>query len=136
MGAAVGKGRVAPPASQAAKRGAGRAGLELDGARAKPSVVDATSAGHLACSRCRIRVHATAPAIDLLEARCPICEAPLEPGPASRAIGLRLFDLDPFSEPGVAAALTQPPAPVDLVVRRDASSARRDGAAQQSRRLP
>lgn len=92
------------------------------------------SADHLGCSWCRIRVHATALAVDLLEARCPICEVPLAPGPASQVIGFRFFDLDPFSEPGVATARTQPAAPVDLVVRREADAARR--GAHHSRRLP
>ncbi len=95
-----------------------------------------TSPGHLGCGCCRIRVHATDPAIDLLEARCPICETPLAPVPASRVIGFRLFDLDPFSEPGAVAARTRSPAPVDLVVRRDASLMRPDGAAHHPSTLP
>jgi len=94
------------------------------------------SEGHLGCSWCRIRVRATDPAIDLLEARCPICEVPLAPVPASTVIGFRLFDLDPFSESGVAAARAQPGVPADLVVRRDASSARREGGIHHPRRLP
>jgi hypothetical protein len=94
------------------------------------------SPAHLGCSSCRIRVHATDPAIALLEARCPICEVPLAPVLASTVIGFRLFDLDPFSEPGVAAAGARSAAPVDLVVRRDASLARHDGAAHHPRRLP
>jgi hypothetical protein len=55
------------------------------------------SAGHLICNGCRIRVRAHAPEIDLLEACCPICQAPLAPASASSVIGFRLFDLDPFS---------------------------------------
>jgi hypothetical protein len=94
------------------------------------------SGDHLGCGWCRIRVHATAPAIDLLEARCPICEVPLAPVPASSVIGFRLFDLDPFSEPEVAAAWTELVAPADLFVRRETSPARRDGAIHHSRRLP
>ena len=57
------------------------------------------SADHLSCRRCRIRVLASAPAVDLLEARCPICGLALTPASApSGVIGLRLFDLAPFTD--------------------------------------
>jgi len=94
------------------------------------------SAGHLGCGWCRIRVPASAPAIDLLEALCPICEAPLARVPATSVVGFRLFDLDPFSPPEATAAPDEPAAPAHPVVRAATFSARRDGAANHPRRLP
>jgi len=85
------------------------------------------SARHLSCPCCRIRVLASAPAIDLLEARCPICEATLTPASsASSVIGFRSFDLDAFSE----SEPRQPPQvlawPSNLAARREAELARND----------
>ena len=57
---------------------------------------------HLSCPACRIRVRADAPAIAVLENRCPLCGAAL--GAASSAaevIGFRSFDLDELSEQAV-----------------------------------
>lgn len=88
------------------------------------------SVRHLSCRCCRIRVLATAPAVDLLEARCPICEAALTPvSSASSVIGFRSFDLDAFSdsEPG------RPPHALawrSLAARGEASLARGDLDAQ------
>lgn len=95
-----------------------------------------TSAGHLGCKSCRIRVHGNAPAIELLEARCPICEVPLAPAPASSVIGFRFFDLDPFSEPGARQIGASPAAPPNLLIRLETSSARRGGDARHPHRLP
>jgi hypothetical protein len=58
------------------------------------------ASSHLVCRACRIRVVSTPAAIELLEARCPICEFELTSAPgASSALGFRLFDLAPLSEP-------------------------------------
>ncbi|HMD56908.1 MAG TPA: hypothetical protein VKG82_05495 [Solirubrobacteraceae bacterium] len=54
---------------------------------------------HLSCPACRIRVRANAPEIELLEDRCPICEATLRPvSSASAVLGYRSFDLDALSQ--------------------------------------
>ena len=67
---------------------------------------------------------AAAPAIELLEARCPICEAELKSAAgASSAIGFRLFDLDPLADPGSGPLRDARVAPADLLSRREAPSA-------------
>lgn len=59
---------------------------------------EGATAGHLSCKWCRIRMRASGPGIDLLEARCPICEAALAPAAASSVVGFRFFDMAPFAE--------------------------------------
>ena len=84
------------------------------------------SVRHLSCPLCRIRVLAHAPAIDLLEARCPICEATLTAASsASSVIGFRLFDLDAFvqNEPWPPHALAWP---ASLATHREAPPIRDD----------
>jgi C4-type Zn-finger protein len=82
-----------------------------------------SAADHLSCPGCRIRVRASAPEIDLLEGRCPICGATLRAvSSASGVMGFRSFDLDALSEQepsGPPPTLAQP---VDLVARREAAS--------------
>jgi hypothetical protein len=57
------------------------------------------SSRHLSCVACRIRLHATAPEIDLLEGMCPICEARLKlASSVADVTGFRLFDLAVLSE--------------------------------------
>lgn len=57
------------------------------------------SARHLSCTVCRIRLHATAAEIDLLEGRCPVCGARLKlASSVSDLTGFRLFDLAAFSD--------------------------------------
>jgi hypothetical protein len=54
---------------------------------------------HLSCPACRIRMHADAPEIALLEDRCPICEALLRPASSAAGVmGFRSFDLDALAE--------------------------------------
>ena len=80
---------------------------------------------HLSCPRCRIRVRASAPEIDLLEGGCPICGATLrQVSSASGVIGLRSFDLDSLSGKESSGPPPTPGQPVDLVARREAVLAR------------
>lgn len=54
---------------------------------------------HLSCPACRIRTRADAPAIAVLENRCPLCGGPLSAASSAAAvIGFRSFDLDELSE--------------------------------------
>lgn len=54
---------------------------------------------HLSCPTCRIRVRANAPAIAVLENRCPLCGAALTVvSSAADVIGFRCFDLGELSE--------------------------------------
>jgi hypothetical protein len=91
------------------------------------------SSRHLSCQGCRIRVRASAPEIELLGGRCPICEAKLNAVPfPSGVMGFRSFDLDALSEQGsdvlpVQGSSERPPAPaqpIDFVARRQAALAR------------
>jgi hypothetical protein len=80
------------------------------------------SARHLGCQGCRIRVRASAPEIDLLEGRCPICGATLRAASStSEVMGFRSFDLDALSEQEPSDPPATPGQPVDLVARRDAA---------------
>lgn len=78
------------------------------------------SAGHLSCTRCRLRVLADAPAIGLLEAHCPICGDALTPAPAESLLGFRFFDLDPLSEHGPRQFRGSLAPPAELLPRHDA----------------
>ena len=83
------------------------------------------SSRHLSCQDCRIRVRASAPEIELLEGRCPICGAELNAVPfPSGVVGFRSFDLDALSEQGPSDRPRAATQPVDLVARREAASAR------------
>jgi hypothetical protein len=85
------------------------------------------SVRHLSCPGCRIRVLANAPAIDLLEARCPICDATLTPASsASSVIGFRSFDLDTFSDSEPRRLPRALASPSNLGARREAALARDD----------
>ena len=54
---------------------------------------------HLGCVACRIRLHATAPEIELLEGMCPVCGARLKLASSTSALmGFRLFDLGLLSD--------------------------------------
>ncbi len=80
---------------------------------------------HLCCADCRIRVRASAPEIDLLEGRCPICGVPLSAAPSSAGVlGLRSFDLDVLSDQGPSDPPRTLGRPVDLGARREAGLAR------------
>lgn len=85
------------------------------------------SSRHLRCVACRIRMCANAPAISLLEGRCPICGATLRPASSVNVVGFRSFDLDVLSE---QESVDAPNAPLgilaDFVARREAASARVD----------
>ncbi len=96
-----------------------------------------TRTGHLCCTSCRIRLHASAPAVALLEARCPICEAALVAVPASSAIGFRFFDLDPLSEQVAQPTGDATRASADFAVESAAALAVRVGLdARHPPRLP
>lgn len=83
------------------------------------------SSRHLSCQGCRIRVRASAPEIELLEGRCPICGAKLNAVPfPSGVMGFRSFDLDALSEQGSSDRPAAPTHPIDLVARRQAAMAR------------
>jgi len=76
------------------------------------------SARHFGCAACRIRLHATAPEIDLLEGMCPVCGMKMKLASCvSDLTGFRLFDLSPLSD--------QEPfgRPVDPVAGRECSIA-------------
>jgi hypothetical protein len=76
---------------------------------------------HLGCLACRIRLHATAPEIELLEGMCPVCGASLKlASSTSDLIGFRLFDLGLLSDEKSSTDVLG--CPVDLVIR-----ARNDG---------
>jgi len=82
-----------------------------------------SAAGHLSCPGCRIRVRASAPEIDLLGGRCPLCGATLRAvSSASGVMGFRSFDLDALSEKEPSGPPPAPGKPVDLVARRGAVS--------------
>jgi hypothetical protein len=53
---------------------------------------------HLGCARCRIRLHASAAEIELLEGACPVCGASLDISSVSSVMGFRLFDLGVFRD--------------------------------------
>jgi hypothetical protein len=73
---------------------------------------------HLGCVACRIRLHATAPDIELLEGMCPICDARLElAASASDLMGFRLFDLDVLSDRESSKQANVNGGLVDLVAR-------------------
>jgi hypothetical protein len=81
------------------------------------------STRHLCCADCRIRMLASAPEIDVLEGRCPICEATLSAiTSAAGVIGFQSFDLCVLSDQ--ASGDLPPGRPGDLAARRDAASAR------------
>jgi hypothetical protein len=83
------------------------------------------SARHLSCQSCRIRVRASAPEIELLEGRCPICGAKLNAVPfPSGVMGFRSFDLDALSDQAPSDRPPAPGQPIDLVARRRAALAR------------
>lgn len=83
------------------------------------------SVRHLCCVDCRIRVRASAPEIDLLEGRCPICGAALSAVPSAAGVmGLRSFDLGVLSDQGPSVPPRAPGRPVDLGARREAGLAR------------
>lgn len=81
------------------------------------------SARHLYCADCRLRVLASAPEIDLLEGRCPLCEATLSGATlAAGVVGFQSFDLCVLSD---RESRDLPPGrPADLAARRHAASAR------------
>jgi hypothetical protein len=71
---------------------------------------------HLGCLACRIRLHATAPEIELLEGMCPACGARLKlASSTSDLIGFRLFDLGLLSDEKSSTDVLG--CPVDLVIR-------------------
>lgn len=84
------------------------------------------SSRHLSCPGCRIRVHANAPEIDLLEGNCPVCGAMLTAVSSSSVIGFRSFDLSELSE----QESDDPPKalgnPVARLALRETESARDD----------
>jgi hypothetical protein len=83
------------------------------------------SSRHLSCQGCRIRVRASAPEIELLGRRCPLCGAKLSAVPfPSGVMGFRSFDLDVLSEQGSGDLARAPAQPIDLVARRQAALAR------------
>jgi len=78
---------------------------------------------HLSCEDCRIRVRESAPEIELLDGKCPVCGAKLKAvASPSDVIGFRSFDLDMLAAEGPNDRL--PAQPVDLVARRAAASGR------------
>ena len=83
------------------------------------------SSRHLSCQSCRIRVRASAPEIELLGRRCPLCGAKLNAVPfPSGVMGFRSFDLDALSDQGSSDRAPAPAQPIDLVARRQAALAR------------
>jgi hypothetical protein len=81
------------------------------------------STRHLCCADCRIRVLASDPEIDVLEGRCPICEAALNAiTSAAGVVGFQSFDLCVLSDQ--ASGDLPPGRPADLAARRNAASAR------------
>jgi hypothetical protein len=80
---------------------------------------------HLCCVECRIRVRASAPEIDLLEGRCPICGVTLSEVPSALGVmGMRSFDLGVLSDQGPSDPPPAPGRPADLGARREAGLAR------------
>jgi hypothetical protein len=80
---------------------------------------------HLGCVACRIRLHATAPEIELLEGLCPVCGARLKLASCvSDLTGFRLFDLKVLSDQESSEQANVLGRPVDLVARREAVAAR------------
>jgi hypothetical protein len=78
---------------------------------------------HLSCAACRIRVRANAPAIAVLENRCPLCGAALGAvSSAADVIGFRSFDLDEFSQQESGDRAHPSLHPDDLLARRHAAS--------------
>src|SRR6185312_8241713 len=77
----------------------------------------------LCCADCRIRMLASAPEIDVLEGRCPICEAALNAiTSAAGVVGFQSFDLCVLSDQ--ASGDLPPGRPADLAARRNDASAR------------
>jgi hypothetical protein len=73
---------------------------------------------HLGCVACRIRLHATAPEIELLEGMCPVCGARLKLASCvSDLMGCRLFDLSVLSDQESSEQANVLGRPVDLVAR-------------------
>ena len=73
---------------------------------------------HLGCVACRIRLHATAPEIELLEGMCPVCGARLSlASSACDVMGFRLFDLSVLSDQESSERASVVGRPVDLVAR-------------------
>ncbi len=59
---------------------------------------------HLGCARCRIRLHASASEIELLEGMCPVCGTSLGlASSGSDVMGFRLFDLTALRDEGSSA---------------------------------
>src|SRR5436190_5304026 len=73
---------------------------------------------HLGCVACRIRLHASAPEIELLEGMCPVCGARLKLASCvSDLMGFRLFDLGLLSDEESSKQANMLGRPVDLVAR-------------------
>jgi hypothetical protein len=71
---------------------------------------------HLSCPACRIRVRADAPAIAVLENRCPLCGAALSAvSSAALVVGFRSFALDELSEQKSSDQADRSGNPDDLV---------------------
>jgi hypothetical protein len=84
-------------------------------------------APHLNCPACRIRVRADAPEIELLEGRCPACDATLRQAlSAAGVVGFRLFDLDVLTREEPDSGPSSHETAGDLVAYRNAVSARGD----------
>ncbi len=106
------------------------------GVRATEATRAVAPAAHLNCASCRIRMRASDPAIDLLEARCPICEAALAPAGASGVLGFRLFDLAPFAEAGARQLVADPAAPASAAPWREDCAVPRGLGNKHSPSLP
>jgi hypothetical protein len=77
---------------------------------------------HLSCPRCRIRLHASAPELDLLLGMCPICGTSLGPAwSGSGVMGFRLLDLDVLRDQESSAPTSAVGRPVDFEARRAAA---------------
>ena len=75
---------------------------------------------HLGCVACRIRLHATAPEVGLLEGMCPVCGARLKlASSVLDLMGFRLFDLSVLSDQESSEQANVLGRPVDLVARRE-----------------
>ncbi len=82
------------------------------------------SSRHLGCAACRIRLHATAPEIDLLEGMCPVCGMKMKlASSVSDLTGFRLFDLSPLSDQEPRERANMLGRPVDPVARREGAVA-------------
>ena len=83
------------------------------------------STRHLGCVTCRIRLHATAPEVDLLEGMCPVCGARLKlASSVLDLMGFRLFDLSVLSDQESSEQANVLGRPVDLVVHRELAAMR------------